>query len=83
MVIREVHELYLEMAALVLQQQDLVTNIWENMGTAEDYAKEGNENLTKAEHYQISARKMKIILAVILAVLILIVILILAWEFSG
>ena len=82
-VIREIHELFLEMAALVSQQEDLVSNISANMGTAFDDVRVGAEQLHKAEWYKTSARKKKIILAVILAVLLLIIVLILAWEFSG
>ena len=82
-VIRETHELFLEMAALVSQQEDLVSNIWKNMGDAVGDVKSGNAKLTRAEWYKTSARKKKIILAVILAVLLLFIILILVWEFAG
>ena len=83
LVIREVHELFLEMAALVSQQEDLVSNIWENLGNAEVDVKVGAKQLNKAEGYKTSARKKKIILAVILVVVFIIIILILALEFSG
>ena len=82
-VIRETHNLFLEMAALVSQQEDLVSNIWKNMGDAVGDVNRGNAKLSRAEEYKTSAKKKKIILAVILSVLLLIIILIIAWEFSG
>ena len=81
--IREAYELFTEMAALVSQQEDIVSNIWRDLENANDDVKEGAGQLNKAEWYQTSARKNKIILAAVLSLLILIVILILAWEFSG
>ena len=81
--IREAYELFTEMAALVSQQEDIVSNIWRDLENANDDVREGAGQLNKAEWYQTSARKNKIILAAVLSLLILIVILILAWEFSG
>ena len=82
-VIRETHDLFLEMAALVAQQEELVSNIWENLGAAVGDFRSGNANLKKAEWYKTSARKNKIILAVILSVLLLVIVLIIVWEFSN
>ena len=82
-VIRETHDLFLEMAALVAQQEELVSNIWANMGDAVGDFRSGNANLKKAEWYKTSARKNKIILAVILSVLLLVIVLIIVWEFSN
>ena len=82
-VIRETHELFLEMAALVSQQDDLLSNIWQNMGDAVGNVGSGREKLTRAEWYKTSARKKKIILAIILSVLLLLIILIIVWEFAG
>ena len=79
-IIREVHELFLEMAALVSQQEHLVTNIWTNMGAAGEDVKQGKEKLTLAERYQASSRKMKIVLAIVLALLIVIIIIILVTQ---
>ena len=82
-VIRETHSLFLEMAALVSQQEDLVSDIWKNLGNAVGDVESGNAKLNRAEGYKISAGKKKIILAAILSVLLLIVILIIVWEFAG
>ena len=81
--IGEIHDLFLEMAALVAQQEDLVSNIWQNIGTGIDDVKEGRTRLNDAVWYKTSARKKKILLVAILTSLIIVVILILVWEFSG
>jgi len=81
--IGEIHDLFLEMAALVAQQEDLVCNIWQNIGTGIDDVKEGRTRLNDAVWYKTSARKKKILLVAILTSLIIVVILILVWEFSG
>ena len=49
------------MAALVSQQEDIVSNIWRDLENANDDVKEGAGQLNKAEWYQTSARKNKII----------------------
>ena len=82
-VIREIHDLFLEMAALVSQQEDLVSSIWQNIGAGVDDVKEGRTQLNDAVWYKTSARKKKIILVAILTALLLIIILILVLEFSG
>ena len=81
--IREIHELFLEMSALVSQQDNLITNIWQNMENAQCDVESGKQHLSKAEQHQKSARKMKIILAIVLAVIILIIAIALVCEFAG
>ena len=82
-VIRQTHDLFLEMAALVDQQEDLVSSIWQNIGSGVDDIKEGRTQLNDAVWYKTSARKKKIILVAILTALLIIIILVLVWEFSG
>lgn len=81
-VIREIYDLFLEMAALIAQQEDLVSNIWQTIGAGVDDVKEGRTQLNDAVWYKASAMKKKIFLVAIFTLLIIVVILILVWELS-
>ena len=71
------------MSALVSQQEDLITNIWQSMDNAVSDVERGKAQLSNAEQHQKSARKKKIILSIILAVVIIIVVVVLVWVFAG
>ena len=83
MAIYEIHDLFLEMGALVSQQEELVSNIWQNIGTGVDVITQGRTKLNDAVWYKTAARKKKIVLLFIFIALLIVVILILVLEFSG
>ena len=73
-VIREVYELFMEMSALVAQQEDFITNISQNMENANVAVNGGKEKLHSAKKHKKSARKMKIVFVTGLIAVVVIVI---------
>ena len=80
--IKEVHDMFLEVAALVQQQGEMVDNIHHSVMNAEDLVEKGKGHLNKARLSQIAARKKKICFGAILAVIILIVVIVVLSEFG-
>ena len=76
--IREVYELFMELASMVEQQGESINNIVLLVEGAEARVYEGVKELKQAEQYQTSARKKKLIIAAILVAIIIIVIVIVA-----
>ena len=80
--IREVHDLFVELGALVTQQGDLVNNIAYNVEQAESKVEKGRKQLSDAERHQRSARRKKLICFTILSCVIIIVVLVILGEFG-
>ena len=78
--IREVHDLFIELGALVMQQGELINNIAHNVEQAEDKIEKGRKQLSDAERHQRSARRKKLICAIIIFVAVLILILVILGE---
>jgi len=76
--IREVYDLFMELAALVEQQGESLNNIERLITDAQDRVVKGKEELVKAHEHKKSSRKKMIILAAILLAIIIIVIIVAA-----
>ncbi|TSO88072.1 Syntaxin-2 [Bagarius yarrelli] len=68
--IKELHDMFMDMAVLVETQGEMIDNIENNVRNAVEYVGKANEEVKKAVRYQKSARRKYIILAVILLVII-------------
>ncbi|GAA6066601.1 syntaxin-2 isoform X1, partial [Tachysurus ichikawai] len=68
--IKELHDMFMDMAMLVETQGEMIDNIENNVRNAVEYVGKANEEVKKAVRYQKSARRKYIILAVILLVII-------------
>ncbi|KJE96279.1 syntaxin 1.1 [Capsaspora owczarzaki ATCC 30864] len=73
--IRELHELFLDMAILVEQQGEMIDRIEFNVGQAADHVAESKKELKHAARYQGKARRKKIMIVILLIIAILIIIL--------
>jgi len=80
--IRELHDMFMDMAMMVEQQGEMVNQIEYNVANASSYVEEAKNQTSKAVKYQSSARRKKIILAVICIILLAVVIIILATTLS-
>ena len=76
--IREVYDLFMELAALVEQQGESLNNIERLITDAQDRVVKGKEELVKAHEHKKSSRKKMIILAAILLAIVIIVIIVAA-----
>ncbi|TRY62614.1 hypothetical protein TCAL_00418 [Tigriopus californicus] len=81
--IKEVHDMFLEIAHLVAEQGEMIDSIERNIMDAGMSAEAGRGHLQKAENYQISARKKKVCLFSVLSVLLLIVFIVILIEFGA
>ncbi len=73
--IKELHQLFLDMAVLIDQQGEMLDRIEFNVSNAEDYTAEAAVQLNSALSYQRSARKKKLIcLAIVIAIIIAVVV---------
>ena len=79
----ELNKLFLEMAALVQQQGEMVDNIAIQVEEAAERTKEGNTQLDKAAKLKIQGRKLKLIIAAVVAVLLLVLLLVILSEFGA
>ncbi len=77
---RELHELFLDFAALVNQQDELIDNIELQVSKAAEYVEKGRENLVKSRKISHKTRYIAIciIIVVIIAFVIFFVILVVA-----
>ncbi|XP_018561958.1 syntaxin isoform X1 [Anoplophora glabripennis] len=76
--IRELHDMFMDMAMLVENQGELVDRVEYHVTTAQDHVKGGHMNLSQAQKYQSKARKKKILIIICLIVALIILIIILA-----
>uniref|UniRef100_A0A3Q0REW4 Syntaxin-3 n=1 Tax=Amphilophus citrinellus TaxID=61819 RepID=A0A3Q0REW4_AMPCI len=74
--IKELHDMFVDIAMLVESQGDLVENIEQNLSKSVDHIAVAKEETKKAVRYQTKARKKKIIIAVACAVLLVIILII-------
>lgn len=72
--IRELHELFLDMAILVNQQGEMIDQIEFNIGQAGDFIGESKKQLKVAAKYKASARRKKICIVLILILIIIVVV---------
>ena len=77
------HELFLELSALVSQQGEMVNSIAYNVEQASDKVEKGREQLMDAERHQRAARRKKLICFIILFLIVLIVLLVILSEFGA
>lgn len=81
--IREVHDLFIELGALVTQQGELINNIAHNVEQATEKVEKGRQNLSDAERHQRSARRKKMICAAIIFVAVVILLLVILGELGA
>lgn len=80
--IRELHEMFMDMAMLIESQGEMIDRIEYHVEHAKDHVKIGTEDTKKAKEYQSKARKKKIIIIICISVLLLILIIWLITFFS-
>lgn len=81
--IREVHDLFIELGALVTQQGEMINNIAYNVEQATEKVEKGRKDLSDAERHQRSARRKKVICAAIIIVAVLILLLVILGELGA
>jgi len=70
--IRELHEMFIDMAALVQTQGEMIDRIEYNVVQSENFVKAASTDTKKAVKFQSAARRKKIIILICLAVIIII-----------
>ncbi|XP_054568653.1 syntaxin-2 isoform X1 [Eptesicus fuscus] len=80
--IRELHEMFVDMAMFVETQGDMINNIEKNVTSAVDYVERAKEETKKAVKYQSKARRKKWILVAVAVVLVAVVALIIGLSVS-
>ncbi|XP_061712431.1 syntaxin-1A isoform X6 [Cydia pomonella] len=80
--IRELHDMFMDMAMLVESQGELVDRIEHHVAQTRDYVDTGNVELKSAHKWAVKARKKKIFIMICLAVTLVILIIILAVTLS-
>jgi len=73
--IRELHQLFVDMATMVDSQGELLDVIEHNVAEGLDYVKKGTGELVKAREYQRSANKKKLMIGACCVILLLVIIL--------
>lgn len=83
--LKELHQVFLDMAVLVEHQGEQLDDIESNMQRANSYVRGGTQQLHTARVYQKNTRKWTCYLIILLLVIILIVVLatVRPWENSG
>uniref|UniRef100_A0A3B5AK94 Syntaxin-3 n=1 Tax=Stegastes partitus TaxID=144197 RepID=A0A3B5AK94_9TELE len=74
--IKELHDMFVDIAMLVESQGDIVDNIEQNVSNSVDHIIQAKEETKKAVRYQTKARKKMVIIAVVVAILLAILALI-------
>ncbi|NWU02806.1 STX2 protein, partial [Urocynchramus pylzowi] len=74
--IRELHEMFMDMAMFVETQGEMINNIEKNVMNATDYVEHAKEETKKAVKYQSKARRKMVIIIIVSVVLIAIIALI-------
>ncbi|XP_006781426.1 syntaxin-3a isoform X3 [Neolamprologus brichardi] len=78
--IKELHDMFVDIAMLVESQGDMVENIEQNISKSVDHIVAAKEQTKKAVRYQTKARKKIIIIAVVCAVVLLIILIIILTQ---
>ncbi|XP_060048766.1 syntaxin-2 isoform X4 [Erinaceus europaeus] len=68
--IRELHDMFVDLAMFVETQGDMINNIEKNVSSAEDYVVRAKEETKKAIRYQSKARRKKWVIVVVSVVLV-------------
>ncbi|KAG5884297.1 hypothetical protein JTB14_006306 [Gonioctena quinquepunctata] len=76
--IRELHDMFMDMAMLVENQGELVDRVEYHVGSAQNHVQQGQSELKVAQAYQSKARKKKIFIIICLVVALIILIIILS-----
>lgn len=74
--IRELHDMFMDMAMLVESQGDMVDRIEFHVDSSRDHVTTGQQELVQAVKYMAKARKKKVMIAVCLSITLLVVIII-------
>ncbi|XP_065093041.1 syntaxin-1A isoform X4 [Ochlerotatus camptorhynchus] len=80
--IRELHDMFMDMAMLVESQGDLVDRVEYHVEQSGNYVAQGQQELVQAKKYMSKARKKKILIAVCVAITLIILIVFLAIYLS-
>lgn len=70
--IRELHDMFIDMAALVQTQGEMIDRIEHNVNQSEDFVKIASTDTKKAVKFQSAARRKKIIILICLAIIFVI-----------
>merc|ERR1739838_126790 len=81
--IRELHDMFMDMAMLVESQGEMIDRIEYNISQAVDYVETARENTKKAFVYQNKARRKKLIIIAIAVAILIVIIIIIADSFAG
>lgn len=76
--IRELHDMFMDMAMLVENQGELVDRVEYHVESAQTHVQQGRDELVYAEKFQTKARKKKIFIIICLVVALIILIIILS-----
>ncbi|CAF3528720.1 unnamed protein product [Rotaria socialis] len=79
--IKELHDMFIDMAALVQTQGEMIDRIEFNVVQSENFVKTANTDTKKAVKFQSAARRKKIILILILVIVVIIIVLVLVIYF--
>ncbi|KYO39575.1 syntaxin-2 isoform C [Alligator mississippiensis] len=80
--IRELHDMFMDMAMFVETQGEMINNIEKNVMNASDYVEHAKEETKKAVKYQSKARRKMMFIIICVTVLLVILGIILATTFS-
>ncbi|XP_045152710.1 syntaxin-2 isoform X6 [Echinops telfairi] len=78
--IRELHEMFMDMAMFVETQGEMINNIEKNVMNAADYVEHAKEETKKAIKYQSKARRKKWIIVAVSVVLVAVIALIIGFS---
>jgi len=73
--VQQVHKLFVEMAALVKLQGEIIDNVEQNIKTAKAHVFKAEKDLVKAKKNMQSSRKKKCIILIIVVVVLLVIVL--------
>ncbi|CAF1261074.1 unnamed protein product [Adineta steineri] len=80
--IKELHDMFIDMAALVQTQGEMIDRIEFNVVQSENFVKAASTDTKKAVKFQSAARRKKIILIVILVIVVIVIVLVLVIYFA-
>ncbi|CAF0967237.1 unnamed protein product [Adineta steineri] len=80
--IKELHDMFIDMAALVQTQGEMIDRIEFNVVQSENFVKAASTDTKKAVKFQSAARRKKIILIVILVIVVIVIVLVLIVYFA-
>ncbi|XP_017488413.1 PREDICTED: syntaxin-1A-like [Rhagoletis zephyria] len=81
--IRELHDMFIDMAMLVEQQGEAINRIETHVQSTFDYVEKAREQTKQAMEYQKKSRKLKIIIALIVIIVLAIIIGVLVYSFKS